>query len=288
MLSLNEVEDAARVADWIELELSLGEASFSKSKLTSVISGACGADVGEAFASDVWNHLRSRVARYATDYFEIQGDLAIRRDDVLNGRLEYQICLLFSLYGASSEQRSDPKLFERMAAHAVGRYVGGQMFVFGWPVLPDIQTEIGARVRQVCDSLQERFVEAPATRYKDRGVDIISWKAFPEPLHTDRRSGQFVVLCQCAAGHGWRKKTRELPMASWIQYIHWATDPIPGFAVPCVIDDDLWHDVNREVEGLVFDRVRLMNCLPEGVAGGDGLKQELESWQAEQFEEHRA
>ncbi len=287
MLSLHDAEDASRVADWVELELSLGVASFSKSKLTSILSAACGADVGEAFASDVWRHLRGRIARYSTDYFEIHGDLATRRDDVVNGRLEYQICLLFSLYGASSEERSDPKLFERMTAHAIGQYVGGTSFVFGWPVLPDIQAEIGARVRQVCDSLQEKFAEAPAARYQDRGVDIISWKAFPEPSETDRRSGQLVVLSQCAAGHYWRKKTRELPLASWVQYIHWATDPIPGFAVPCVIDDDLWHDVNREVDGLVFDRVRLLNFLPEGVRD-ETLAKELESWQAEQVEEHRA
>src|SRR5487761_1944558 len=102
MFSLYDAEDASRVADWVELELSLGANSFSKSKLTSIISGACGVEVGEAFASDVWRHLRSRVARYANDYFEIHGDLATRRDDIVDGRLEYQICLLFSLYGAST------------------------------------------------------------------------------------------------------------------------------------------------------------------------------------------
>jgi hypothetical protein len=286
MFALYDAEDASRVADWIELELSLGSvSSFSKSKLTSVIAGASGVEVGEAFASDVWRQLQRRVARYSANFLEIRGDLAIRRDGKGDGRLEYQICLFFSLYGAAREQRSNPKLFERMAACAVNHYVGGHTFVFGWPVLPDIETQIGSRVRQVCELLQEKFIEAPAPRYKDRGVDIISWKAFPEPYHTDRRSGQFVLLSQCAAGHDWRTKTRELPMASWIQYIQWATDPIRGFAVPCVIDDDLWHDVNREVEGLVFDRVRLLNSLPKGVNDPE-LRQELETWQAEQIEEH--
>ena len=95
------------------------------------------------------------------------------------------------------------------------------------------------------------------------------------------------MLSQCAAGHDWRKKTHELPMASWTQYIHWATDPLPGFAVPCVIGPDLWHDVAREVKGLVFDRVRLMSHLPQGVQDG-GLKSALETWRTEQIEEHRA
>jgi len=287
MLTLNDADDSERVADWIELELSLGEASFSKSKLSSIVRDASGVEPPEAFASDIWRHLRGRIALYASDFFEIHGDLVTRRDDVVEGRLEYQVCLFFSLYGASTQQGSNPKLFERMAAEAISHHIGGRVFVFGWPVLADVETAIAARVRQVSDSLQERFVEAPAVRYKDRGVDVIAWKPFAEPDHTSCRSGQLVVLSQCAAGHDWRKKTRELPMASWIQYIHWATDPIAGFAVPCVIVDDLWHDVAREVEGLVFDRVRLVNHLPQGVQDAN-LQANLEAWLAEQIEEHRA
>lgn len=75
-------------------------------------------------------------------------------------------------------------------------------------------------------------------------------------------------------------------MASWTQYVHWATDPLAAFAVPCVIADDLWHDVAREVEGLVFDRVRLTNCLREGVKS-EQLRSELAAWRNEQIEEHR-
>jgi len=287
MLALPDADDAERVADWVELELSLGEASFSKSKIASVVRDASGVEPRETYASDVWRHLRRRISLYSTDYFEIQGDLAVRRGDVAQGRLEYQVCLLFSLYGASEQQGANPKLFERMSAEAVNRYVGGKTFVFGWPVLPDVQTEIAKRVHQVSELLQERFVEAPAARYKDRGVDIISWRPFAEPDFDDRRSGQFVLLSQCAAGHNWPNKTKELPIGSWVQYMHWATNPMVGFIVPCVIDDGLWHDITREVLGLVFDRVRLINHLPNGVQDGQ-LKAELEAWLAEQLVEHKA
>jgi hypothetical protein len=287
MLTLDDAEASELVADWLELELSLGEASFSKSKVSSIIRDASGIEPSEAFVSDVWRHMRARAALYTSQFFEVNGDVVVRRNDVVEGRLEYEVCLFFSLYGASSQTGSDPKLFERMSAEAIGRHIDGPVFVFGWPVLPDVQTAIAARVKQVSELLRERFVEAPATRYKDRGVDIISWKPFAEPTHATRRSGQLVMLSQCAAGHDWRKKTRELPMASWTQYIHWATDPIPGFAVPCVIGADVWHDVAREVEGLVFDRVRLMSHLPQGVQGV-GLKAALETWRTEQIDEHRA
>jgi hypothetical protein len=174
-----------------------------------------------------------------------------------------------------------------MSAEAIANHMNGPVFVFGWPVLPDVQAAIAERVKQVSELLRERFAEAPAVRYKDRGVDIICWKPFAEPDHANRRSGQLIVLAQCAAGHDWRKKTRELPMASWTQYLHWATDPLAAFAVPCVITADLWHDVAREVEGLVFDRVRLLNHLPQGVQDTD-LKAGLDAWRAAQLQERAA
>jgi|GEM_PF-876309 len=287
MLTLDDADNAERVADWLELELSLGQASFSKAKVSSIIRDATGDDPSEHFVSDIWRQLRRRIALYVTPYFELDGDLVRRRDDIVNARLEYEVLLLFSLYGASRQEGAEPKLFERLSAEAIGRHVDGPHFVFGWPALEDVQVAIAARVQQVAELLRERFVEAPGIRYKDRGVDIVSWRPFAEPDHATRRSGQLIVLSQCAAGHDWRKKTRELPMASWTQYVHWATDPIAAFAVPCVIADDLWHDVNREVEGLVFDRVRLLNNLTDGAQDVD-LRGALELWRDEQVEEHGA
>lgn len=286
MLTLDDADDAELVADWVELELSLGEASFSKSRVNAIVRDAGGTEPNEAFLSDVWRHLRRRGGLYSSVFFKIEGDLASRRDDVNESRLEYETCLFFSLYGASSETGADPKLFERICAEAIADYIGGDVFVFGWPALPNIQKAIGDRVQQVAKLLNERFVEAPAARYKDRGVDIISWLAFAEPDFVSRRSGQLVMLSQCAAGHDWRGKTRELPMASWKEYIHWASSPIPAFAVPCIITDDHWHEVAKEVEGLVFDRVRVMTHLPKGVKD-DTLKADLQKWRDEQIEEHR-
>ena len=287
MLSLDDPGDSERVADWVELELSLGEPLLSKSKLGSLLRDASGIEPSEAFTSDIWRQLRRRGELYAAPFFEMQSDLLRRRDDVVDGRLEYDACLLFSLYGAARQYGSNPKLFERMCAEAIGQHLNGPFFIFGWPVLPSIEAAIGERIKQVSELLRERFVEAPPVRYKDRGVDIITWKPFAEPDHASRRSGQLIVLAQCAAGQDWRKKTRELPVASWTQYIHWATDPIPAFAVPVVIVDEVWHEVSREVEGLVFDRVRPVNQLPKGVHDQE-LTVLLQEWRAEQIEENRA
>jgi hypothetical protein len=285
MLEIPDADNAARVADFVELELSLGEPSFSKAKLTAILRDASGIEPAESFISDVWRHLRRRIARHSADLFEIHGDILTRSDAVNDGRLEYETCLFFSLYGASSQGGAEPKLFERMTADAVANYLDGRAFIFGWPVLPDTEAEIAARVRSVAIEMGERFVEGPGARYKDRGVDIIGWKPFEEPDETDNRTGQLVMLTQCAAGQDWRDKTGELPMASWTQYIHWASDPIAGFAVPCVIEDDLWHDIHREVEGVVFDRIRIVNLLGSGVRLVE-LRDALRTWVDEQKDEH--
>src|SRR5690349_17895449 len=100
MLTLDDAEASELVADWLELELSLGEASFSKSKVSSIIRDTSGIEPSEAFVSDVWRHMRARAALYTSQFFEVNGDVVIRRDDVVEGRLEYEVCLFFSLYGA--------------------------------------------------------------------------------------------------------------------------------------------------------------------------------------------
>ena len=163
MLTLDDADDSERVADWVELELSLGEPSFSKSKVSSIVRDASGIEPSESFASDVWRHLRGRIAFYSTPYFEVRGDMVLRSEDIDEGRLEYQVCLFFSLYGASYLTGSNPKLFERMSAEAIGRHFGGPVFVFGWPVLPDVETAIAERVKQVSELLHERFIEAPGS-----------------------------------------------------------------------------------------------------------------------------
>src|SRR5690349_4748213 len=120
MLILDDADTSERVADWLELELSLGETFFSKSKVSSIVRDVSGVEPSEAFVSDVWRHMRSRGTLYSAQFFKIEGDVIVRRDDVVAGRLEYEVCLFFSLYGASPLTGADPKLFERMSAEAIG------------------------------------------------------------------------------------------------------------------------------------------------------------------------
>ncbi len=284
MFQLPDAEAPQAVADWIELELAAGEPQLSKAKVSSIVESATGSEPGEAFLSDVWRQLEERHSRYSRRFFLCDGDLVLRSLDQATPS-EYTACLLFSLYGVSDEHRTDPKIFERVSAEAIKNYLEGRVFVFGWPVLPDIQTDIALRVKDVAAAAREKFVESPAERYKDRGVDVIAWKPFEEHSSGEHRSNQLVILAQCAAGANWRQKTGQLPFKAWTQYVHWACDPLIAFAVPRVIPEELWHDISRE-GGILFDRIRIVNLLPNGVPQEE-LRAEIGAWVDRELEESR-
>ena len=285
MFELADVKSPAAVADWIELELAAGELQLSKTKVASIVESVGGAEPGEPFLTDVWRHLEERERQYSQRFFRCEGDLVHR---ALDGPApsEYIACLLFSNYGVSDEYRSDPKIFERLVAIAIKNYLRGKAFVFGWPVLADVQADIALRVKDVATAAREKFVEAPSERYKDRGVDVIAWQPFEEHSAGEHRSNQLIILAQCAAGANWRQKTGELPYKSWTQYIHWACDPVQGFAVPRVVPADLWHDISRE-SGILFDRIRIVNLLTGGVQE-DELDSEIREWVTGELAEARA
>ncbi len=285
MFELPDPESPQAVADWIELELAAGEPQLSKAKVSSIVESLTGSEPGEAFLSDIWRQLEERQSRYSRQFFSCDTDMVLRSSDQA-APLEYTACLLFSLYGVSEEHRADPKIFERLSAEAIKNYLRGKAFVFGWPVLADVQADIALRVKDVATASREKFIEAPAARYKDRGVDVIAWQPFVEHSAGEHRSNQIVILAQCAAGSNWREKTGQLPYHAWVEYVHWACHPVSGFAVPRVIPPELWHDVSKESGGLLFDRIRIVNLLAQGVQEG-ALSAEIQAWVTHELEESR-
>lgn len=270
MLELPDADNPKVISDWIELYLAAFDESISKARMASLLEQDSGEEPPESLLSSVWIEMSDRQSRYQNAAFDVTERTIIRTRDSRHS-YEYLACLLLSLYGVTDENHDTAKLFERLSSLAIREYLHGEVFVFGWPVLEAEQTAISARVMEAANRLHERFAESPLARYKDRGVDIIAWKPFAE-----ERSCQFVVLAQCAAGKNWRNKTSELPINSWRQYIHWANDPATAFFVPCIIADDLWHDISKEA-GILFDRIRIINLLPSGITDAV-LNQEFGEW----------
>lgn len=269
MIELPKPNSYAAVADWIELHISLESEELSKSALSSSIEATTGEEPQQIFIDDVWQELSFRERLYSRSPFEVH-DETIERSFDSSTNVAYLTCLILSLFGIQEYDAYAPTLFERIVCQATKRYLKGRAFVIGWPSGQTGQASIKRKVMIIAGRLGERFAEAPPSRFKDRGVDIVSWKPFRE-----LRSGQVVLLLQCAAGQNWKNKA-PVPLTAWNQYIHWGCNPIAGFAIPSIISRTDWHEISLE-KGIMFDRVRLYNLLLIG-AGDLGLEEDLNAW----------
>jgi hypothetical protein len=277
MIELPNPKSPSTVADWIELHLATSAKAISRLEIASVVEQASGDEPSEDFLNSIWIELINRQAQYSNPLFKVI-DKRIESEDYSGSKEEYIVCLILSLFGVQEEFRDGPKLFERLSAEVVKRYLNGKVFIFGWPPIEGTPTAIAERIKSACECFHERFAESPAERYNDRGVDLVAWIPF-----IDSKSSQCVILAQCASGHNWREKTTRLPLSSWKQYIHWACNPMKAFFVPCIIPDNLWHDVSNEA-GILFDRIRIMNLIGDGIEDPQ-LLAELREWREQQLQE---
>ncbi len=127
-------------------------------------------------------------------------------------------------------------------------------------------------MKELAIELNEKFVsEIPPSR-NDRDLDIVAWKPFG-----DNRSSQIIILIQCAAGHNWPKKRKDLNLKAWMTYIHFSCTPIRGFSLPIILSDsrDL-HEKSMDA-GLILDRSRIYRNSITGNPS-DGLREELKTW----------
>jgi hypothetical protein len=274
MIQLPDPDSIRRVADWIELNVSLSAERFSKTQVSSAIENLAGAEPRESFITDIWRELEYRQRQYRESTFEV-GERTIEPRAEVEVSVEYLTCLILSLFGVQGTTRDPGKLFERITSRAVKGYLSGKAIVFGWPTPPnaeegDDESQIKRKIRKVAEDLGERFAEAPPARFNDRGVDVIGWIPFLEG-----RSSQLVLLLQCYAGQDWKGKL-PVPLASWYQYIHWSFNPIAGFAVPRVITERDWHEGSTD-KGLLFDRARIVNLLSRDTYD-PALANELTAW----------
>jgi hypothetical protein len=273
MLSLPAPTSHNLVADWVELTTAVNDRSISRSVVAREVEASAGKAPEESFISDVWSHLRSRYGLYNPARFTVD-DATVTPVNNPRSQAEYLTCLLLSLYGV--HDNGPAKLFERLTCAAITQIWPGQAMVFGWPFQkkpgnkPREKTMLERFIRALAKDTNERFGDKPSSRFKDRGVDVIAWIPF-----SDGRSGQIVILLQCAAGHNWTAKL-PVPLDAWNQYIHWAHTPVKGFAVPCVIADRIWHDTSVD-KGILLDRVRIVNSVSDGVRDRS-LAAELNTW----------
>lgn len=279
MIEIQNPRSETDVADWIELTISLTEKPLSKTYIAKALEQVGAEEVQEAFIAGVWRELSYRQKLYSPALFSVEAR-TIEPSPEVRARIEYRACLLLSLFGLPENAQLPSKLFERLTSKAMECYLSGSTAVFGWPfdltdTPDDKESQIKRKIKSLSSAMCEKFCEAPPPSFKDRGLDVAGWIPFGES-----RSGQVVILLQCAAGHNWRDK-RAVPIHNWNQYITWACDPVRAYAVPCVVTERDWHEQSRE-KGILFDRIRILNLLSDGLTD-ETLLGELDTWVQDQL-----
>jgi hypothetical protein len=250
------------IADWVELYLVVNQEGISQAAVLAALEDAFGEEPNETVAAGVWQELEVRSTYFSPKPYEING-LAVAPNP-LNPFAEnaYKICLILSLFG--STERTVQDYFEEICCHAINEYIGGISEIFAWR-----DGDVGDKMSALALRMNEMRGRDPLATDKDCGVDVVSWKPF-----VDQRSGQTILLTQCASGHNWVGK-RPVPEKRWTQYFHWAVDPRIAFAIADFVSPTKWLDQNREL-GLFFDRVRLINLL-DGKQNAE-LEEKLTEW----------
>jgi hypothetical protein len=257
ILKISNPNSISFISDWIELYIATKKEFISKAKLTKLIEKDTGEEPRETFICDVWNELYYRTKLYNICPFQISDSIIEFNPNVLQNNI-YLACLIIAIFGVENGSKDTSKVFERVVCNAAKHYLSGDGVVFGWPVTDMENISIKDRIIELSMKLNERYVESPPAKYKDRGVDVVAWKPFSEKVL--RRPSQVVLLLQCAAGQDWRSKTGELPIHAWEQYIHWSCNPIKAFAIPHIISKKDWHEISKE-GGILFDRIRIVNLI---------------------------
>jgi hypothetical protein len=287
-------ESRERQADWMELFCIAGESDTASMqdfvrelRRSGTVKGEDrGSEESESIAQDVLSELdnRARACGELHYPFDVTAHSIRRRVGYLDSPYIFQLVL--SHFGIVKRKGlpSPERVFEHIAAHAAGRYIGGgapsSSLAFGFP-----RRHAAKNFRQALDELCRVLGEcggawipvaepertqrlAKIAKQKDGKLDIVAWRHFP-----DGRAGKLIGFGQCACGlTDWRNKVSELQPRAFLDHWlhrHFAVDPVRLFFVPRRVEADDWADVARDA-GVLFDRCRISHH-------ADGLSSDLVS-----------
>lgn len=159
-------------------------------------------------------------------------------------------------------------LFERLCNYVLSNYFGhyAQGIVFGTGAeTEDVGFE--AKVMGMLDKFTEkgyifRRPDGDCKRQKDGKVDLVAFIPF-----NDSRKGHFIAFGQCKTGTHWRDTLGQLNPRSFSDlYIQppLAFSPVCIYMVSEACNDD-WEQLARNSQGVLFDRTRLMQFVPDSI-----------------------
>jgi hypothetical protein len=258
-------DDPKDVADWLELQLLIGE-SWSVTETNALgflaqsgLEGAYGSSVSGAI-----NVIQRRVKRLGLYYPIVRRKGAMHRVGVSKNNRPYVCLLALSLVDRepSIGQANDcGQLFERLCAVFLP-FVGGsgidhQVVHFGWPSEHGRPESFPEAIRWLADKMGLKVGDGyRSPRNNDGGVDLVSWRVAGSQTIDHR-------LVQCTVGTELVRKAQDVQLHRWTRWITFpGGEPQRGLLVPYQINKSSVDA--REASalgGLVLDRVDLIQLI---------------------------
>lgn len=174
-------------------------------------------------------------------------------------------------------------VFERLSAVIIQHYWGdsAQAFVIGTGADENhFKNKVEQAIEQIGEpGTQFRWPDGSTKQEKDGNVDVIAFIPF-----ADNRKGRFIAMGQCKTGTNWRSSISEnIPKAFVDDYISppFTFSPVPLFFVAESFYDN-WETLQRYSTGILFDRCRLMQYLPQSIE--QNLIQDITQWNQSIFD----
>jgi len=292
MLEVPSLPSAETAADWAEICCLLEDKpTISRSEIEVILEEG-NVDAVEKVIGDIWQQINWRHSK-APNNHPINASMGrLEKKKTWKQSVPYFFMLLLScnwFYDNTEIKRKQwvptSKLFEKLVTEAMKNYLGNAINI-GSPRSDGIPTSFNKCLDYVCKKINERRGQNdPLIHWrKDAGVDIVSWKPF------DERSGQVLVLVQCAAGGKWGEKTSDINLKRWNKLIDFAADPIRGLAFPHVYStssvesEDRWLDYSWD-GGILLDRLRIAIFSRINTRSMRKMKPELVKWCFDQIED---
>jgi hypothetical protein len=262
--SIPDTINRESIADRVEFFVTLTKGELAKSELGAYMESSSGSEIDADIVDSAWQELEYREFLYGErPPFAVEGALVRSLIDWEN-LPEYMTCLIFALEGNPTDSLSSGVLFERITEQAVRNFISGKCLRTRSPrKIPVIK---------IAGAVNEKFNYEPPSYRQDRDLDVVAWKDFG-----DNRSSQVVILIQCAAGHNWKSKLKDLNLDAWTKYIHFACRPIKGFSIPVIISDKTELEEHSTDGGVIIDRSRIYRNVISS-SPSDHLRDELKAW----------
>lgn len=169
-------------------------------------------------------------------------------------------------------------LFERLCAIVLQNFFGVNSHTLVFGTGSGVAETFKNKVERLLNNLGEdgytfRTPEYNLNREQDGKVDVVTFIPF-----CDRNKGQFMAFGQCKTGISWRNSITQLRPDSFSKkYISptFFFTPIAVFMV-CESFYENWETIFRDLDGLLFDRERIMEYVPDNI--DDDLLMKINKW----------